>query len=80
MSASQISQIESGRRKDPGFSTIVRLAKAIGVSLDVLAGLREPKEPSGLRLSSKAKSELQKAQHEALKVSARIVKALNESN
>lgn len=29
-----ISQIETGKVKDPGFSTVVRLARALGLSLD----------------------------------------------
>lgn len=32
-----ISQIETGKIKDPGFSTVVKLAKALNVSLDRLA-------------------------------------------
>jgi transcriptional regulator with XRE-family HTH domain len=37
MTASQVSQIESGKRPDPQFSTIARLAAALGVSLDEVA-------------------------------------------
>jgi transcriptional regulator with XRE-family HTH domain len=32
-----ISQIESGRVKDPGFRTVVKLAKVLGLKLDRLA-------------------------------------------
>lgn len=32
-----ISQIETGKVRDPGFTTVVRLADALGLSLDRLA-------------------------------------------
>lgn len=34
---SQLSQIEMGKRRDPGFSTMARIAKGLGLSLDALA-------------------------------------------
>lgn len=37
MTDGQISQIEGGTRADPKFSTIARLAAAIGVSLDAIS-------------------------------------------
>lgn len=37
MATAAISQIETGVRKDPGFSTVLRLARAIGVSMEDLA-------------------------------------------
>jgi transcriptional regulator with XRE-family HTH domain len=39
MTASQVSQVESGKRVDPQFSTVARLAVALGVSLDEIAAL-----------------------------------------
>jgi transcriptional regulator with XRE-family HTH domain len=39
MTASQVSQVESGKRVDPQFSTVARLAIALGVSLDEIAAL-----------------------------------------
>jgi transcriptional regulator with XRE-family HTH domain len=33
-----ISQIEHGHVKDPGFSTVIRMARALGMSLDRVAG------------------------------------------
>jgi transcriptional regulator with XRE-family HTH domain len=39
MTAAQVSQVESGRRVDPQFSTVARLAKAVGISLDEIAAL-----------------------------------------
>ena len=32
-----ISQIESGKVRDPGFSTVIRLVDALGLSLDLAA-------------------------------------------
>jgi transcriptional regulator with XRE-family HTH domain len=37
VATSQISQVESGRRSDPYFSTVAKIAGACGVSLDALA-------------------------------------------
>lgn len=37
MSSGYLSQIETGARKDPGFKTVLLLAKSIGVSMDDLA-------------------------------------------
>jgi transcriptional regulator with XRE-family HTH domain len=36
---SQVSQVESGKRLDPQFSTVLRLAVALGVSIDEMASL-----------------------------------------
>jgi len=36
MSRQQLWNIESGRRRDPQWSVVVRIARAIGVSLDEL--------------------------------------------
>jgi transcriptional regulator with XRE-family HTH domain len=37
-----ISQIETGKVKDPGFSTVVKLAGALGLSLERLAATVRP--------------------------------------
>jgi transcriptional regulator with XRE-family HTH domain len=37
MAAGQISQIETGRKLDPGFSTVLKLANGLKISLDMLA-------------------------------------------
>lgn len=38
-----ISQIETGKVKDPGFSTVIRLADALGLSIErVAASVRPP--------------------------------------
>lgn len=41
-----ISQIETGKVKDPGFTTVVKIAKALGISLDRCADyvLKENKD------------------------------------
>jgi transcriptional regulator with XRE-family HTH domain len=66
MATGQLSEIENGIRKDPGFSTIERLAQALRISLDALAAaLRDRRadvksalEPSALeRLAMLQKAE-----------------------
>lgn len=37
-----LSQIETGRTKDPGFSTVVRIADALGVSIERAAKTARP--------------------------------------
>jgi transcriptional regulator with XRE-family HTH domain len=54
MTASQVSQVESGKRVDPQFSTVARLAAALGVPLDEIAALGgfdtiSNRQPSGRR-------------------------------
>ena len=79
MSASQISQIETGRRADPGFSTVLRLAKALEVSMDALAGLKEPRAHPP-RLSRSSKAALERAKRQLEDAGQRIAEVLeNES-
>jgi transcriptional regulator with XRE-family HTH domain len=40
-----ISEIESGKNRNPGIETMARLAKTLRVSLDTLAGLTEAMVP-----------------------------------
>jgi transcriptional regulator with XRE-family HTH domain len=40
LSTAVISQIVSGKTKDPRLSNVITIANALGVSLDYLAGLR----------------------------------------
>ena len=75
MSASQISQIETGRRADPGFSTVLRLAKALEVSMDALAGLKEPRTLKP-RISRFSKAALERAQRQLEDVGQRIADVL----
>ena len=41
MNTSQITYIVNGRTKDPGFSQIVKIARALDVSLNYLAGWKK---------------------------------------
>ena len=38
----QLSQIETGKVKDPGLSTVVRIADALGLSMDRVAATARP--------------------------------------
>lgn len=73
MGTGEISQIESGRRADPAFSVVLRLARGIGISMEDLA-LRFEGLPTVDRASAaspaKAASAIAraKAQHEKLGV------------
>lgn len=40
LSTAVVSQIVSGKTKDPRLSNVIAIANALGVSLDYLAGLR----------------------------------------
>ena len=42
MGSSKVSQILSGKVEDPRLSTVVLIAKALGVSVDYLAGIDSP--------------------------------------
>jgi transcriptional regulator with XRE-family HTH domain len=44
LSMSVVTQIEQGLKQDLKFASVVRLAQALGVSLDVLAGLHEDQD------------------------------------
>jgi transcriptional regulator with XRE-family HTH domain len=61
---SQLSQIEMGKRRDPGFSTIARIAEGLGLSLDALAaraGLGTRAAATDIRLDSGTKATLDTA-------------------
>lgn len=79
MSASQISQIETGRRADPGFSTVLRLAKALEVSMDTLAGLKEPR-PHQPRMSRLSKAALERARRQLEDIAQRIAELLESES
>lgn len=40
-----ISQIETGKVKDPGFSTVIRLADALGLTVERVAATARPLNP-----------------------------------
>jgi transcriptional regulator with XRE-family HTH domain len=71
MGTGEISQIESGRRADPAFSVILRIARGIGISMEDLS-LRFEGRPSGGRASTvspaKAASALAKARSQHAKL------------
>lgn len=75
MSSSQISQIESGGRADPAFGTVLRIARAIGISLDDLAGLGAsgplPKEQT-----AQVVAELERLRADSARSSRRIEKLI----
>ena len=75
MSASQISQIETGWRADPGFSTVLRLAKALQVSMDALAGLKESRAHQP-RMSRFSKAALERAKRQLEDAGQRIAEVL----
>ena len=80
-----ISQIESGKRKDPGFGTVLRLARAIGVTMQDLAQAVEGKASGPARddgASARALAAIGKAQTELAKAAGRLegaAKALGQS-
>lgn len=45
LSSAQINHLVSGRTKDPKFETVVKVADALDVSLDYLAGTRDDVAP-----------------------------------
>jgi transcriptional regulator with XRE-family HTH domain len=67
MSAPQLSSLESGRPGNPGWATVVRLARVLGMSLDEAAGLEPakplaPSLPRGVQLAiDQARKGIQKA-------------------
>ena len=84
MSTSQISQLENGLRPDPAFSTVLKLAKGLRISLDSLAAACstgesvrpdiKPPEREYLALLS----QLELAQGTAEKLAAQLASLLNE--
>ena len=80
MSSGYLSQIETGARKDPGFKTVLLLAKSIGVSMDDLARQLEgfaittkpPKEAIAPALAS-----IDHARSDALRIARRLENALS---
>lgn len=85
LATGEISQIETGRRQDPGFSVVLKVARGIGVSLDDLAAAFEggavPAVAAEARSLAKAQAELDRAvgQHQRLGASlSRAVDVLGE--
>lgn len=62
----QISALEGGRPANPGWATVVKVAKAIGFSLDEAAGIRASKIPAGSTIAkAKLMPVLQRARRAA---------------
>jgi transcriptional regulator with XRE-family HTH domain len=72
MSTASLSQIETGIRKDPGFRTVLRIARAIGISMEEVAlrldgqgtatgGASKRTVPAALALLTKAHQESMKS-------------------
>lgn len=73
MGTGEISQIETGRRADPAFSVVLRLARGIGISMEDLALRFEGRAAVGLstaisRVKAASAIARAKAQHEKLGV------------
>jgi len=77
MPAGAISQIETGARVDPGFSSVTRLAKAIGVSLDDLAArvVGSGSKSAEKRGAAIALAEIVKFQSESERAAKRLERA-----
>lgn len=78
LAAGTISQIENGVRADPGWSTVARIARAIGVGLDNLAGRCEGRSSPGgvLRPSvATALAEISKVRSDAQRALERLDRA-----
>jgi transcriptional regulator with XRE-family HTH domain len=69
----QISQIEGGIRKSPGFFTIAKIANALSLSLDDLARVSGISESAGANQTAPpfAVQEVQRMKVEALRLSER---------
>lgn len=83
MASAAISQVENGVRRDPGFSTVLRLARATGISLDDLVVRIEGRTTSHLSSSrqiAKALSRLEKAKANSSRVAAQIEEAIASLN
>lgn len=85
LSTGEISQIETGRRVDPGFSVVLRVARGIGISLDDLAARLEdggaPTVPAGAKKAAKAQAAFEKAADQYRRLGAaldRIADAFGE--
>lgn len=79
LSEPQVSNLEGGKPANPGWATVSRMAKALGMSLDELAGIKPAKVPVGAMVpKSRAQAALSKAEKSAAKT-LEILKATAES-
>jgi transcriptional regulator with XRE-family HTH domain len=82
MTTSQLSQVETGRRADPAFSTVVRIADALGLSLaEVADAMRTASKPeiridAGTRAAIQTAARLDEARRDAERSLAAILAAI----
>ena len=74
IAASIISQIETGKTKDPGVTRVQKLCLAIGISLDDLFGLRPTRQAL---LTEKAVKELEQTKAEMQKIMRKLDQLLH---
>ena len=80
MTDGQLSQIESGRRADPAFSTVARYARAVGLSLDALdaATSEDAGDPiAGISASTRNRLVLQQALEAAKSQATRTLQRID---
>ena len=81
MSTASLSQIETGVRKDPGFRTVLRIARAIGISMEEVAlrleGQGTTTSASTKRTVPHALALLTKAHQESIKSAATLESAIS---
>ena len=82
MSTAALSQIETGVRKDPGFRTVLRVARAIGISMEEIArrleGHAHGPSADGKRAVSKTLGLISRAHATSLKSTAMLESAMAE--
>lgn len=62
LSEPQVSNLEAGKPANPGWATVSKVAKALGMSHDELAGIKPLKTPPGMMVQkAHAKAALEKA-------------------
>jgi transcriptional regulator with XRE-family HTH domain len=82
MSTASLSQIETGVRRDPGFRTVLRIARAIGISMEEIAqrmeGQTQGSSVQGKRYVSKTLALMTKAHETSIKSAAMLESAIAE--
>jgi len=81
MSSAALSQIETGTRRDPGFRTVLQIARGIRISMEELAlrlegrGTAATSRGSGRALAA-ALTEIDKARGDSLRAAERLERAI----
>lgn len=82
MSTASLSQIETGVRRDPGFRTVLRIARAIGISMEEIArrleGLAYGPTVGGRHHTAKALALIAKAHETSVKSAGMLESAIAE--